>query len=76
VLDVSGSDGKIPLTKSQLKLYLLLRKSLEQGYSPTYEELAQLYGCVKSNICILLQKIRAKGWVNYVSASKGGIKLL
>lgn len=75
--DVSSNDNayRIPLTKAQLKLYYILRKNLEQGYSPTYQELAQEYQCAKSNICVLMNKIRAKGWINYVSASKGGINL-
>jgi len=67
---------KIVLSKCQNKLLLILRNRLSLGVSPTYEELASEYGCVKSNIHKLLYKLRAKGWVDFISASKGGIKLL
>ena len=67
---------KVVLSKYQKKLLLILRNKLSQGVSPTYEELAKDYGCVKSNIHKLMYKLRAKGWVYFISASKGGIKLL
>jgi DNA-binding IscR family transcriptional regulator len=72
----SLDNEKIVLSKCQKKLLLILRNRLSLGVSPTYEELAKEYGCVKSNVHKLLYKLRSKGWVDFISASKGGIKLL
>ncbi len=75
-LGMSSVEDKLPLTKCQLRVLRILKSNLSQGISPTYEDMAKEYGCVKSNIHKILYKLRSKGWVSFISASKRGIKLL
>lgn len=68
--------SKIPLSKKQRILLDVVIHFANQGLSPTYQQLAEEYGCVKSNICVLLAKLKRKGWVDYIPASSGSLRVL
>ena len=67
---------KKPLTKCQEKLLNILASYHLNHKQPTYQELADNYGCVKSNVAMLLQRLKTKNWVYFTPASKSGIQIL
>lgn len=75
MLKIVPSD-RLPLSKKQQRLLDFVVHYSQLGLSPTYDQLAKDYGCVKSNICILLKKLKNKGWVDYTPASSGSLRSL
>jgi len=68
---------KLPLTRKQKNFYRILCSFTDHGNKPTYQELAQIYGCNStSTIYKLMQQLKNRGWIYFTpGSSKEGIMI-
>ena len=65
------------LTKAQEKMYYLIKDTIEEnGYSPSFRELAKLNNSSVSTIQFHIIRLREKGYINYIDGKNRTLTIL